>query len=186
MSQANEKDYAAILKTAFEKTLNAKYGSHIPPPPVITPIGIRHLDALLGSGITSSSYVFLSSTPETGKSTTALQICATFQRTHENSICVYIDAESAAGGESADIEDRIVTFGINKERFLYVPVVMNIHEIFEMIKSMVELKQQLRAKVGKNCQVLVVWDSIAATPSSKDQDAEDVNSVIGLVKIVAM
>ena len=60
------KDYYYILSQAFETTLNSNYQNFVPPNPLITPTGIRHLDALLGGGITSSSYVFLSSTPETG------------------------------------------------------------------------------------------------------------------------
>ena len=174
-----EKNYAAILKTGFDRIITSKYGSYVPPNPIVTPLGIRHLDAILGSGVTSSAYVFLSSTPETGKSTTALQICATFQRTHKDSLCVYIDAESAAGGESPDIQDRIQTFGIDRDTFLYVPVVMDIKQTFEMIKSFVETKRELREKAQTDCRLCIVWDSIASTPSSKDLDAEDVNSVIG-------
>ena len=54
------------------------------------------------------------------KSTTALQICAIFQKKYSNSVCVYLDAESAAGGTSPDVEDRIMTFGINKDKFLNI------------------------------------------------------------------
>ena len=63
---ANKPDYAAILKQGFDRLLTDKYGSSVPPAPLITPMNIKHLDAILGGGITSSSYVFLSSTPETG------------------------------------------------------------------------------------------------------------------------
>lgn len=61
-----DRDYSSILRQAFETTLTNKYQNFVPPNPLVTPTGIRHLDALLGGGITSSSYVFLSSTPETG------------------------------------------------------------------------------------------------------------------------
>lgn len=174
---SDKKDYSAVLRKAFETTLRNKFGNSIPPEPIITPTGIKHLDAILGGGITSSSYVFLSSTPETGKSTTALQLCSMFQNTYPYAICVYIDSESAAGGTSADVQDRVKTFGINEEKFLYVPVVMNIKEVFEAIEQFVMLKRDLRGRVGENHHLLIVWDSIAATPSSKDQDADDPNSV---------
>lgn len=172
-----DKDYSAILRKAFETTLSSKYQNFVPPNPLVTPTGIRHLDALLGGGITSSSYVFLSSTPETGKSTTAMQFCSMFQTMYPNAICVYIDAESAAGGTSSDIQDRIQTFNIKTDKFLYVPVVMNIKEIFDLIADFVNLKRDLNSRVGTNCELLIIWDSIAATPSSKDQDADDPNSV---------
>lgn len=111
------------------------------------------------------------------KSTTALQFCGIFQSIYENAICVYVDAESSAGGTSSDIQDRIQTFNINTDKFLYVPVVMNIKEIFDLIADFVKLKRDLNSRVGTNCQLLIIWDSIAATPSSKDQDADDPNSV---------
>lgn len=172
-----DKDYTSILRQAFEHVLNDKFGNTIPPEPIVTPTGIRHLDAILGGGITSSSYVFLSSTPETGKSTTALQLCAIFQMIYQDGLCVYIDAESSAGGTSADVQDRVVTFGIRTDHFMYVPVVANVHQVFEMIANFVNLKREIRGKTGTNCQLLIIWDSIASTPSSKDQDADDPNSV---------
>ena len=94
------------------------------------------------------------------KSTTALQICSIFQKTYPDSVCVYLDAESAAGGTSPDIEDRVHTFGINESKFLYVPTIQNVHQIFEMISEFVRVKRSLVEKTGANCQLLVVWDSI--------------------------
>ncbi len=175
----SEKNHAAILTKAFDITLQKKYGSYIPPNPCITPLGIKHLDALLGGGITSSCPVAFSSTPETGKSTCSLYLCSQFLKIHENSCVIYLDTESAAGGESKDIEDRIETFGIDRERFLYKPFVMNVKEIFEVIEQLADLKKQMEVKTQKEYDILVVWDSIAATPSSKDLNAEDPNEVIG-------
>ena len=63
---AEEKDYAAILRTAFDRTLESKFGACVPPPAYTTPLGIRHLDMLLGGGLTSSAPIAFSSTPETG------------------------------------------------------------------------------------------------------------------------
>ena len=57
---------AEILKQAFEGIITSQYGFARAPEPYITPFGIKHLDALLGGGIISSSPVILSSTPETG------------------------------------------------------------------------------------------------------------------------
>jgi hypothetical protein len=67
MSQEEKRpDPAEVLKMAFEKTLNEKYSNCIPPNSYVTPTGIRHIDAICGGGITSSSPIFFSSTPETG------------------------------------------------------------------------------------------------------------------------
>lgn len=174
-----EKNFANILKTAFDKTLMAKFGSCVPPEPYITPFGIKHLDALLGGGITSSSPVAFSSTPETGKSTCALQFCSVFQQVHSDSVVVYLDAESAAGGQSSDVEDRVNTFGIDRERFLHKAIVMDLKQTFEMLEELIKLKQQMESKTNREFFILFVLDSIAATGSSKDISAEDPNSVIG-------
>lgn len=176
---AEEKNFANILKTAFDRTLMDKFGTCVPPEPYVTPFGIKHLDALLGGGLTSSSPIAFSSTPETGKSTCALQFCSMFQSKHPDSVVVYLDTESAAGGESTDIEDRINTFDIDRERFLYKAIVMDVKQTFEMLEELVKLKTQLQEKTGKEYFVLFVLDSIAATGSSKDASAEDPNSIIG-------
>ena len=176
---AAEKDFANILKQAFDKTLMSKFGAAVPPPPYLTPFGVRHLDVLLGGGLTSSSPVAFSSTPETGKSTCALQFCAIFQAFHKDAVVVYLDAESAAGGESPDIEDRIRTFGIDRDRFLYKPIVMDLKQTFEMVQELIGIKQQLQERTGREIFVLFVWDSIASTSSSKDASSDDPNEVIG-------
>jgi len=57
---------AEKLSTAFNAVLTQKYGAIIPPIPYSTPFKIRHFDALLGGGISSSLPVCISSTPESG------------------------------------------------------------------------------------------------------------------------
>jgi hypothetical protein len=58
---------ASILSSVFDAVLQKKYGSVIAPAPYLTAFGIRHFDALLGGGISSSLPVCVSSTPETGE-----------------------------------------------------------------------------------------------------------------------
>ena len=79
------------LGKTFENLIDDKYGNHIPPEPNITPIGILPVDAILGGGFISSSPIMISSTPETGKSTLAFQICKSFLNNNANGIAVYID-----------------------------------------------------------------------------------------------
>ena len=177
-----KKDLTNILKQAFDKVLMDKYGYAVPPEPLITPFGIKHLDCLLGGGLTSSSPLVFSSTPETGKSTLALQFAATFQQSYDNAVVTYLNVEEAAGvseDSSLGINDRIVTFGINTDHFLHKPVMLNVKEMFELISQLIDLKQTMQDKTGKQYQVLFVLDSIAAVPSSKDAEAEDPNAIIG-------
>ena len=58
-------DAAEALAAAFDKLTIEKYGALNPPPPYMTPTGIKPLDALLGGGLASSMPIAFSSTAET-------------------------------------------------------------------------------------------------------------------------
>lgn len=181
----DDKNYPKILKQAFDKVLMNKYGSSVPPPPLITSFNIKPLDCLLGGGLTSSAPIVFSSTPETGKSTLALQFTSLFQQAYKNAVCIYLNVEEAAGNigtntnKSIGLEDRIITFGIDESRFLHKPVLLNVKEMFELINDLIQIKPQMEQKTGEEYQILFVLDSIAAVCSSKDADAADPNEVIG-------
>jgi len=169
-------EYTSILKQAMEKHVKTKYGHAIPPAPYITPFGIKTVDALLGGGFQSSTPICISSTPETGKSTTSLQFASIFLQAHPDSIVVYINIEEAAGGEieltsttainnsagpTHDINDRIQSFGIDSTRFINKPVEINVKEVFELIADLITIKKKLQEKSGKEYKLLVIWDSVA-------------------------
>jgi RecA/RadA recombinase len=184
---SDDKNYPEILKTAFDKVLMNKYGTSVPPSPLITSFGIKPLDCLLGGGLTSSAPIIFSSTPETGKSTLALQFSAIFQKTYPNSICVYLNVEEAAGDikpntesvHQMGIDDRISTFNIDPKRFLHKPILLDVKEMFELINDLIQIKPQMEQRTGQAYQVLFILDSIAAVCSSKDSSAADPNEVIG-------
>jgi KaiC/GvpD/RAD55 family RecA-like ATPase len=169
-------EHAALLKQAMEKHVKQKYGHVIPPAPYITPFGIKTVDALLGGGFQSSSPICISSTPETGKSTTSLQFASIFLQTHPDSIVVYINIEEAAGGEieltsttainsglnpTHDINDRINSFNIDSTRFINKPVEINVKEVFELISELIAIKKRLQERDGKEYKLLIIWDSVA-------------------------
>ena len=169
-----------LLAQAFEKVLEINYGSSVAPPAYITPTQIRHLDALLGGGISSSLPVVLSSTPETGKSTFAFQFASSFLNQYENSVVVYLDIENASSSDRDDShEDRVTTFEIDRSRFMYKPMILSIKETFSLIKDLVDVKKKIEDKFGNECRVLFIWDSIASTGSSKDISADNPNEIIG-------
>ena len=66
LQQASQ-NIAEELADLFNEVTKEKYGTLNPPSAYVTSTGIKPLDALLGGGITSSSVVTFSSTPETGK-----------------------------------------------------------------------------------------------------------------------
>ncbi len=187
-------DHAKLLKTAFDTHIHNKFGAMEPPAPYITPFRIKTLDALLGGGFQSSAPIGISSTPETGKSTLSLQFAACFQREHNNSVVVYINIEEPssdkgdgvmanvrieAGATYQSIHSRIAAFNIDPARFSNRPVELNIKQVFDLIKDLIVIKRKIQEKTGNEFRILIIWDSIAATPSSKDATAEDPNEVIG-------
>lgn len=173
-----------IIGNAFESVIRKKFGTKFAPEPLFFSTGIKHLDALLGGGIVSSGPVMITSTPETGKSTFAYQMAKQIYTTYENSITVYLDIEGS-GGTTKSNESRVSrmdTFGLNdSSRFLYMPIVVNVMELFELINELVETKKAAELKTGKEFYLLIIWDSIPSTPSSKAGEAEDPNKIIGLI-----
>lgn len=189
-------DAVTLLKTAFDTHIHNKYGAMTPPAPYITPFGIKTFDALLGGGFQSSAPICISSTPETGKSTTSLQFAASFQRAHQNAVAVYINIEEPSSdngdGQMAgvtventtayqSINERIEAFGIDSARFSNKPAELNVKQVFELIRELISIKRKIQEKTGCEYRLLIIWDSIAATPSSKDASAEDPNEIIGFI-----
>lgn len=170
------------LGQAFDAVITKQYGKLRAPSPIITPTGIRHLDGLLGGGLLSSGAVLFSSTPETGKSTIAFQVSKMFQAQYENSIIIYLDIEGA--GNTTDSTQfrmsRIDAFGLDLARFKYEPVLLDVPGVFNMIASLVDVKHKFEEKTGQEFKLMVVWDSIPATPSDKTAEVDDPNKVIGL------
>jgi RecA/RadA recombinase len=179
--EEGSQEHAEKLGMAFQAIIEQQYGTHIAPKPIITSTNIRHLDALLGGGIVSSSPVMLSSTPETGKSTLAFQLSKEFQNAYKNGVIVYLDVEGS-GNTSNNKEfqvSRIETFGLDPNRFRYEPVLFDVPTVFSLIERLCEIKDKFEEKTNTQFHVLIIWDSIAATPGSKTEAAEDVNKIIG-------
>ncbi|MBK7107463.1 MAG: hypothetical protein IPH62_19525 [Ignavibacteriae bacterium] len=183
-----ETELTARLKTTFDNILLSNFGNTIAPPPIVTPFGIRHLDALLGNGLCSSSPIILSSTPETGKSTIAFQFASVFQKTHKNSVIVYLDIEGSSNIENSKyFENRMKTFDLDTTRVSYIPSIMTLNQVFEFIDKTVKVKYDFENAIKSKSKelsdfevkVLIIWDSIAATPSSKEITSDDPNEIIG-------
>lgn len=172
---------AEKLGLAFENLIVKQYGYAKAPKPYMTPFGIQHLDALLGGGIVSSAPIMLSSTPETGKSTLAFQFSSIFQKLYPNSMIVYLDIEGS--GNSSNFEtgmSRVQIFGIDEKRFRYEPILVDIPVLFTLIENLANIKSMFEEKLQKEFKVLFIWDSIAATPSSKVESSDDPNRTIGV------
>ena len=175
-------EQSAILGKAFEQVIKKHYGSRIAPEALITQTGIKPLDALLGGGIVSSGPIILSSTPETGKSTIAYQLSKVFQETYDNSVVLYLDIEGSGNSTNSTQFriSRIDGFELDQDRFRYEPILLNVMELFDLIQKIIEVKRAVENKTNKEFYVMIVWDSIPSTPSSKTESSTDVNQIIGL------
>lgn len=177
-----DSELTSKLNQAFDHIVKNQFGSYIAPPPINTKFGIEPLDTVLGGGIYSSAPIRFSSTPETGKSTVAFQFCKAFQETHPNGLTAYIDVEGAGNSNEENSQfrlSRIQSFGIDTSRFQYLPMILDLNGIFNIIQQFCEIKRQAEEAQGKQFYVTIVWDSIAATPSSKTAEAETHDSIIG-------
>lgn len=173
---------ASKLATAFEQLIMRDYGHCVAPAPYITSSGFgRACDCFLGGGFTSSLPILFTSTPESGKSTAAFQFAANFLKSHTNAVCVYLDVENAAATvDETNVMSRIDTFGIDRSKFLYKPLVTTLEQVFALIESLVNIKKKLEEHSGSEYKVLFIWDSLASTSISKEIQVDDPNSVIGL------
>lgn len=169
-----------LLKLAFDRLLEKEYGGAIAPDPYLTQFGVRTIDAILGGGLSSSTPVSISSTPETGKSTFCFQFCKSFLTQHPNSVAVYLDIETSAASSSDEGNTRIAIFNIDQDRIMYRPMVLDLKQTFSLIEMLVQTKQKLEDKKGQEVKVLFIIDSLAGLGSSKDVSADDPNQIIGL------
>ena len=115
------------------------------------------------------------------KSTFAFQFAKQFQTIYQNSIIVYLDVEGAANASgTANSSSRVQIFAIDEKRFRYEPVIIDIYGFFHMIETLVNIKKMFEEKLQKEFKIMIVWDSIAATPCSKLAEVSGPDRIIGL------
>lgn len=111
----------------------------------------------------------------TGKTLLAMQICANAQKM--GGLPVYIDTEHAF---NTDFAQRV---GLDtKNNFIYVNP-GTVEDVFKTIFTIIHrLDDQEKKSKGKIPFVVIIWDSVAATPTKQDVESEnpDPASTIGL------
>ncbi len=119
-------------------------------------------------GVAEGRIIEIYGPPSIGKSHLAAQICRAAQRM--GGIAVYIDTENAVNPEN------LVALGVDvSKRFIYVETGC-VEDTFAVMESIVN-----KVKVAqKDAPVVVIWDSVAATPAKAELEADYDKDSIGL------
>jgi len=130
--------------------------------------GVDVLDLLLGGGIAMNKLTLIAGDPGTFKSTLAISVCAQLQRKYERSLVLYLDSESATSVK------RMRQLGL---KHVAPKTNLTVEKVFATIDAVILFKEE---KKLLDVPTIVVWDSIANTPTEAELKTNDVNSVIGL------
>lgn len=135
--------------------------------------GSSLLDAMIsnkatGGGLPGGRIVEIFGPPSIGKSHIAAQICISAQK--KGGIAVYMDTENAVNPEN------LSALGVNtKRRFIYAQPEC-IEEVFRVAESTIN---KLKS-TNKEIPVVIVWDSLAASPAKAELEGEYEDNSIGL------
>jgi recombination protein RecA len=121
-----------------------------------------------GGGLPEGRIIEIYGKPSIGKSHIAAQICRACQRM--GGIAVYIDTENAVNPENL----RALGVDVSK-RFVYVETGC-VEDTFQVMDSIITKTKA----ANKDVPVVIIWDSVAATPAKAELEAEYTQESIGL------
>jgi len=135
----------------------------------LLPTGIDALDLILGGGIALNKLTLIAGDPGTFKSTLAISICAKLKEKYPESLVVYLDSENATSIQ------RMRQLGLND---VMPRTNLTVEKVFATIQALMTFKDE---KKIKDVPAIVVWDSIANTPTDAEMNTTDnINQTIGL------
>ena len=123
------------------------------------PTGVPTLDVALGGGLPVGRVVEVFGKQQTGKSTLAISACIEAQR--QGGLVVYVDAEEALS------KDRAAYLGMDMDN----AVVLEPTTMEEAYKYLAHLLVHFEENSDYPF-ILIVWDTIAFTPSAAEMDDE--------------
>ena len=124
------------------------------------PTPIPHLNCILGGGLPLGIIVEMYGDPASGKSSTAYQTAAQFQKKYPDGIIIIVDTEASVDPE------RMPFLGItNLNRVMRIPAT-SIEAGFDQVLSILQ-KKLLNPKMQKT-PVLILWDTIGANASESE------------------
>jgi len=135
----------------------------------VLPTGIDLLDVILGGGVGSKFIQFVGQSGG-GKTALVSKILATAQKIHgEKLLALYADSEESMSKE------RLKQLGVNNPP-IEPKTEITIEKLFAMIEGLCAFKERNGLA---DIPSVVIWDSIANTPTETMMDTDDPNSVLG-------
>ena len=119
----------------------------------------------------------ISGKPASGKSLMAVHLCVEAQK--EGALCVYLDNEHSLNEDFA----KRIGLDTSSENFLMPEPPESVEAVFEFLFGLTHQIDELKKEGNFPWKyVLVIWDSVAATPCKADIEAEnpDPTSNVGL------
>ena len=136
------------------------------------PTGIKLLDTVLGGGFAIGALNIIIGNPGSGKSMLAMQAMSQGQKMYEKGkfLAAYCDSEHSTTTK------RLFDLGVRTPSVKPYSDSMSVEKVFKVVEGMSVFKRQ---KDILDIPSIVVWDSIANSPSEKELEADDLNSVLG-------
>jgi recombination protein RecA len=153
---------ASDLVKAMKRKIDVSLLSDDDSPCVVNafmPTGCLVLDAIMGKGLPVGRLTEMFGDPSSGKSLIAAQTVALAQQS--GIICGYVDTETAVS------IDMMKMLGVDVGNLIYYSP-DTIEEVFEFFETVAELKD----KKFPDTDMLLVWDSVAATSDEYEMTHE--------------
>jgi RecA/RadA recombinase len=131
--------------------------------------GIDIIDIATG-GLPAGGFGLFTGVSGVGKTLLALNIISSMMKKYPSTVCMIIDAETSLTME------RLRQLKIDTNRVLLIRRV-TIEDIFDtVVNKFIEIKSDLNI----NDPSIILWDSIASTPTEKEVVAQKIEEAIGL------
>jgi len=164
-------DFQNSLQNEFNSFLSSKMELEETDKVEMVSTGIDLLDSVLGGGVPLGRFVVFAGYPGGGKSTLAAAVLANLQEKYlKDCLCLYLDSEQTMS------KYRLKQLGVTKPE-LAPKSGVTVEKVFDIIEGVCLFKQERNLE---NIPAVIIWDSIANTPTEKDMAVKDVNEVIGL------
>jgi len=127
------------------------------------PTGLLMLDLILHGGVPLGRMIEISGRPGMGKSTLAAHILANCQKM--GGTAIVLDSENSWTTE------RVKELGLNASALIQFEA-RTVEEGFSLIDATLQKLEKLNSKGKEKPPVVIVWDTIAASPCSRDIDPD--------------